>query len=71
MDTNCCSTLEPGLKLTITLRYLASGDTFHGLSFAFRVPHNTIFLFVHEVLRAIIDEYRDKVVAVPDNADDW
>ena len=71
MDTNCHAALEPDLKLAITLRYLASGYTFNGLSFAFRVPHNTISLFVGEVLRAIIDTYGDKVVAVPDNADDW
>ena len=45
-DTNCRAALEPGLKQSITLRYLASGDTFHSLSFTFRVPHNTISSFV-------------------------
>ena len=63
--------MQPGLKLAIILRYLASGDTFHGLSFAFRVAHNTISLFVSELLEAIVDEYGDEVVAVPDNADAW
>ena len=41
--------LEPGLKLAITLRYLATGETYRSLQFAFRVPHNTISLFVPEV----------------------
>ena len=68
-DMNCHSALEPDLKLAMTLRYLAL--TFHSLSFVFRVPHNTISLFVSEVLQAIVDEYGDEVVAVPDNADDW
>ena len=70
-DTNCRAAFQPRLKLAITLRYLASGDTYHGLSFTFRLPHKTISLFVSEVLQAIVDEYSDEVVAVPDDADDW
>ena len=44
MDTNWRKALPPGLKLAITLRFLASGDSYHGLAFSFRVPHNTISL---------------------------
>ena len=55
----------------ITLRFSASGATYHSLSFTFRVPHNTISLFVSEVLQAIVDEYGDEVMSVPDNPDAW
>ena len=41
--------LEPGLKMAITLRFLATGDSYHSLSFTFRVAPNTISLFVPEV----------------------
>ena len=54
-NTNCWAALQPGLKLAITLRFLAIGATYHSLSFTFRVPHNTISLFVSEVLQAIVD----------------
>ncbi|KAL5010106.1 hypothetical protein ScPMuIL_012411 [Solemya velum] len=36
--------LDPGLKLAITLRYLATGASYRDLAFAFRVAHNTITL---------------------------
>lgn len=41
--------LLPGLKLAITLRFLATGISYRGLEFYFRVAHNTISLFVPEV----------------------
>ena len=61
--------LEPGLKLAITLRYLASGNSYKSLQYSFRVAHNTISLFIPEVCQALIDE--DEVFAFPTNADEW
>ena len=63
--------LDPGLKLTITLRFLATGISYHDLAFAFRVPHNTISLFVPEVCHAIFMEYQDEVWVTPSTEDGW
>jgi hypothetical protein len=63
--------LEPGLKLAITLRFLATGSSYHDLAFAFRVPHNTISLFVPDVCRAIFEEYQDDVWDTPSTEDEW
>lgn len=63
--------LEPGLKLAITLRYLATGSSYRTLAFAFRVPHNTIALFVPRVCQAIVDELRDEVFQTPNDAASW
>ena len=41
--------LEPGLKLAITLRHLASGSKYSNMRFGWRVPHNTISIIVREV----------------------
>ena len=70
-DTKFRRALRPGLKLVITLRFLASGDSYRSLSYAFRVPHNTISKFVGGVCRAIVDEYGDEMVSVPETENDW
>ena len=41
--------IEPGLKIAITLRFLATGCTYAALRFDFRVGSNTISLFIPEV----------------------
>ena len=61
----------PGLKLAITLRYVASGNDYHSLMYQFRVPHNTISLIVREVCEAIIAEYTEEVLTMPTNAEEW
>ena len=69
-DTNFRKALEPGLKLAITLRYLASGNSYRSLAYSFRVPHNSISKFLGEVCEAIIAEYGD-IVSLPNTEDGW
>ena len=56
--------LEPGLKLSLTLRHLASGNKYASMN-GWRAPHNTISLVVREVCNAIIDENKTEVLACP------
>ena len=62
--------LEPGLKLAITLHHLATGESYHSLTFAFRVPHNTISLLIQEVCQQITEEFHD-VIATPKTPLEW
>jgi hypothetical protein len=53
--------LDPGLKLAITLRHLASGSKYVDMLYGWSVPHNTISFIIREVCKAIIDEYADEL----------
>ena len=57
--------LEQGLKLAITLRYLASGNSYKSLQFGFRVACNTISILIIEVCQAIVDELSAEVMVCP------
>jgi hypothetical protein len=69
--TNFRKPLSPGLKLAITLRYLATGDSYKSLAYGFRVAPNTIVSAVPEVCQAIYDQYHETVFKCPTTEDEW
>ena len=58
--------LEPGLKLVVTLRHLATGASYKSLRHNFRVSDSSICLFVPEVCNAIHEEHRDEMFGFPE-----
>ena len=63
--------LDVGLRVAITLRYLATGDTYKSIGYAFRVAPNTICDVVPETCRAIITAYADEVLRLPKTPLEW
>ena len=59
------------MKLAITLRYLATGDSYHSLMYGFRVSHSTISLIVRDVCEAINEEFAAEVVTCPTAPNEW
>ncbi len=57
-DTFYRKALHPGLRLAITLKFLATGDNYHSLMYGFQIAHNTISCIVCEVCNATIKEYQ-------------
>nr|CAI5861316.1 unnamed protein product [Callosobruchus analis] len=51
--------ISPKLKLQVTLRYLATGDSFSALASVYKVPKNTISTFLGEGCKAIYDVLMD------------
>ncbi|XP_041467460.1 uncharacterized protein LOC121417789 [Lytechinus variegatus] len=70
-QTNFRANLEPGLKVAITLRHLASGSKYRDMQYGWRVPHNTISKVVREVCTAISEEYLDEQMTCPTNDEEW
>ena len=63
--------LPVGLKLAVTLRFLATGNSYHSLQFSFRVEVSTISRFIPEVCQAIIAVYKDEVLRCPRTEEMW
>ncbi|XP_041473300.1 protein ALP1-like [Lytechinus variegatus] len=70
-DTFFREALSPALKLAVTLRHLATGDSYKTLMYSFRVADNTISLIVREVCSAIIEEFSDELVRCPTSPQEW
>ena len=70
-DTNMRDAIEPGLRLAITLRYLATGDSYQSAEYGFRVAANTISGIVPETCEAIINEYMDEFIPCPNTPEAW
>lgn len=52
-------------KLCMTLRYLATGETFRSLSFQYRAHHSTIGRIVEKCLGSIITHFLKKAIPSP------
>lgn len=63
--------ISPAERLTLTLRFLATGETFRSLSFQFRISRSAISYIVREVCQAIFKVLGEKYLRVPTTVDEW
>ncbi|XP_040207240.1 protein SLX4IP isoform X1 [Rana temporaria] len=64
-STNMRASISPEERLLVTLRYLATGDTFASLHFHFLLGKMTICKIVHETCAAIWSLLRNQVMLEP------
>lgn len=60
-DTNMRKAIPVQERLAITLRFLASGDSFTSLSYLFKCSNQVISNIVHDVCKALVHELRNHV----------
>ena len=63
--------LSLGPKMAVTVRHLASRDSYSTLQYTFRVARSTINKFVPEVCDTIIRPYQDELMMCPTSPEDW
>nr|XP_049462188.1 uncharacterized protein LOC120956968 [Anopheles coluzzii] len=70
MDTNMREAITAQERLLITLRYLATGETFASLQYLFRVSKSSIAKIVKDVC-ACLNKHLRSYVKMPSTAEEW
>ena len=63
--------ISPEEKLTITLRFLATGETYKTLMYQYQVSEVSISGFVPEVCQVIIESSMERYMSLPDSKEKW
>lgn len=70
-DTNWRKALAPGLRLALTLRFYASGDSYKSLSYNWYIGGSSCSNMIREVSEAIIAEFSEELLTPPLNPKKW
>lgn len=60
-DTNWRTAISAQIRLAVTLRFLASGDTYQSLHYLFKISPQVISKIVPEVCSALIEALKDQI----------
>lgn len=63
-DTRLRKAISAAERLTVTLRYLATGDSMHSLSFLFKISVPAISMIIHQGCDAIYKTLKDDFLKV-------
>ena len=63
-DTWMREAISVSERLSITLRYLATGDSYQSLEYLYRIPKSTLSSMIPETCQAIYDCLRDEYMKV-------
>ncbi|XP_039304171.1 protein ANTAGONIST OF LIKE HETEROCHROMATIN PROTEIN 1-like [Solenopsis invicta] len=63
--------ISPRMRLSATLRYLATGNSFQDLAYSTRIAPNTLSQIISETLQAIIIVLDKKVIPFPSKPEEW
>ena len=70
-DTVMRSSIKADERLAVTLRYLATGETFKSLEYSFRMSRTTISYVVLDCCAALFKILGPEFLKTPDSEDEW
>ncbi|XP_030750675.1 putative nuclease HARBI1 [Sitophilus oryzae] len=70
-NTHMRNSIPAAERLAITLRFLATGDSYHSLMYLFRIPVCTISRIIPEVCSAIYNVLKEEYLQVPSSEQEW
>ncbi|KAB0805427.1 hypothetical protein PPYR_02397 [Photinus pyralis] len=70
-DTHLRECIPARSKLQVTLRFLATGETFRSLMYATRIHETTISRFIPEVCNAIVLKLKPNYLKTPNTPEEW
>ena len=63
--------IMPDERLALTLRHIATGESFQSLSFQFRIPLNAVLYIIKGCCNALVDELVPVFVKTPSSEQEW
>ena len=63
--------IDPEIKLAITLRFLATGESYESLMYQFRVHSCTIAKFIPVVCSKIYETFKGQFLRLPNTTEEW
>ena len=63
--------VQAGERLALTLRFLATGETFQSLSFQYRISLNVVSYIVKGCCKAIVERMTSNFIKVPSTEAEW
>ncbi|XP_069680317.1 uncharacterized protein [Periplaneta americana] len=70
-DTLMRKCVSPKERLAITLRYLATGDSYQSLMYVYRIPTCTVSRIISELCDAIFAVLKNEYLKVPKTEEEW
>ena len=63
--------IDPEIKLAITLRFLATGESYENLMYQFRAHNCTIAKFITVVCSKIYETFKGQFLRLPNTTEEW